>query len=250
MFIGSTFMTDNSLHKDILLRDPLARIQDYYEAQSQIARAKSFGSIPNVEKLYLLMTVVKLPTEFTILTEIARLNGITYGELCLVLRDFPDYFHELYDSIWATTAYAEHNGYIKHTDKPHSGSPLPKEKPFNVDDFFKKQAEHPVKNGIVCMSLDEISSVAQTICQSQIYKQQHHNNYAILREFIHAIPRPIRASDLNAVVYDVLGFTIAKSTLRKYLCLHPDVFCAPTHGVWCSEKLAREMSYSDYRSRS
>lgn len=243
-------MTDNSLHKDLLFRDSLAKLQDYYEAQSQLARVRTFGAMPNMEKLYVLMTVVKLPTEFSVLTEIARLNGITHGELCQLLSDFPEYFYELRENIWATTAYAEYNGYIKHTDRPHSAASPQKEEPKDVDAFFKKQAEHPVKNGVICMSQDELRCTAQAFCQSSHFKMQHRNNYQILREFLDILPRPIRASDLNEIVYNVFGFSIARSTLRKHLCKHPELYCTPTHGVWCSEKLARETPYSDYRNKS
>ncbi len=95
-------MTDHNIHKDNSFEASLAQITDYYEAQSQIARTRSFGSMPNVEKLYLLMTVVRLPTEFSVLSEIARLNGIMYSELCQLLVEFQEYLCEFYVNIWAT----------------------------------------------------------------------------------------------------------------------------------------------------
>ena len=249
IFIGirSNLMTDHSLHQDILLKDPLAKIGDYYEALAQIARTRSFGALPNVEKLYLLMTVVRLPTEFAVLMEIARLNGITYGELCQLLTSFPNYFYELREDIWVTLAYAECNGYVLHDDRPHASVCSQCDSPDNPKDILKNKEEHPVKNGIICMSQNEIRCSVQAFCQSSVFRMQHENNYLILQAFMAGLPRPIRASDLNNVVYNIFGFSIARSTLRKHLCKHPDLYCTPTNGVWCSEKLARETPYSDCR---
>ncbi|MBR4985243.1 MAG: hypothetical protein IKY83_05850 [Proteobacteria bacterium] len=243
-------MTDHSIHKDNSIKDSLAQLQDYYEAQSQLACTRSFGTMPNVEKLYFLMTVVKRPTEFSVLSDIARLNGIKHGELCQFLVEFPRYFCELHENIWATTAYAEYHGYIHHTDMPHAAETTPAQELPDVADFFKKQSEQPIKNGILCMSQDEIHCAALAFCQSSAFRAHHNDNFEVLNEFMQALPRPIRASDLNDVVYNVFGFSVARSTLRKYLCKHPDLYCTPTHGVWCSEKLARETPYTDYRDKA
>ncbi len=242
-------MTDSAQHTVKPDRNSIrcADFQDFYDAQLQLARANSFGAMNSVDKIYYLMVCVCMPSLFSTLQKAAELNGIPHADLCRYLVEYPNLFCEIEENIWSTYRYAEKCGFIAQIEPPHAKSTI-QTKSDSAEDILRSQNARSVKNGFTCLSLDELTITAHAFCQSSEFRTAHQDNYTMLYQFLLRLPLPVRTADLENVVFSILGFKIAHSTFRKYLSSHPDLFCSPTHGVWCSQKLARETPYTDHRT--
>ncbi len=225
-----------------------ANAEDFRKAQCVLARATSFSTMKSADKLYYLMGYVDLPTEFAILVEAARLNGISPGDLCTCLSSYPDYFFEIETNLWSTAVYAEEHHYLL------LATPVMSERPAShsdaslcASDVMATRRERPCKNGVTCLSLVELENAAEAICQASEYRVHRMDNRALLLRFMRSLNLPVRSRDLEKLAYETLGFTIAKTTMRKYLSEHPDLYVAPTHGVWTTTELAKSLGMTDWR---
>lgn len=226
----------------------LASRKDFIVAQEQLARARCFNLMNDAEKLYFLMVCVRQPVSFDILCSAARFNGISSEELAVLLIENPKYFFEIDEKIWMTRMHAESEGLIPCSETHRPNKSVSENQNLPSADLYFVRNIRPVKNGICCLSPEEIVELANRFVQTKEFKSHQMTNQEMLFTFLSRMPRPIRSSDLNDAVFGILKFSISPSTLRKYLSTNRRDFCSPSHGVWCTQMLAQELGLEEHRT--
>ena len=223
--------------------------EDFIRVLRHISRPIGFRTMSSADRLYYLLFGVAKPTAFNVLRNAAQLIGISHRELCMILTDYADLFFELDPNkhLWVTRCYAEECGLVR--DDP---SPIIQQNTHTVQshaDNTKQtnKSNRPTKKGIVCLSPFELETAAEAFCQTQDYRVMRADDETLVLSFMSRLSRPVRLADLEYVVYNILGLTVAKSTFRKFMNLHRERYIAPTHGVWCTVEAAHHFGYHDWR---